>query len=535
MPDTPDDPTAEIARRRTFAIISHPDAGKTTLTEKLLLYAGQIDVAGAVRGRKTQRAVTSDWMEMERERGISVSATALSFEYRGFRLNLLDTPGHQDFSEDTYRSLAAADSAVMVLDVANGVETQTRKLFRVCAARGIPIVTLINKMDRLGKEPFDLLAEVEQELGIEPVPGNWPVGLGEEFTGVVDRFGDRVLLFAPTEDGSLQVPTRVIGLGGLAEEVGDRIAAACADGLELLSGAGAEWDRAKFLAGKQTPVFFASAANNYGIEPFLDAFVRLAPPPGARAAVGGLIPAERPAFAGQVFKIQANLNPKHRDRVAFVRVCAGRFTADIDPVVARTGVRLRVKGAHRLFARDREEIDSAFPGDVIGLAFTKGIRLGDTLYDGDRVEYDGLPRFSPECFAVARCPDLGRRKQMAEGLQQLADEGAIQVFVDPDNNREAILAAVGVLQFDVVKYRLESEYGVKADIETTGLTAGAWLGASDETLAATRLPPGTRLVKDHRAGWVLLAEDPFTLRFLRSREPALGVKPFADDLFAPAG
>lgn len=533
-PTTPGDTLAsETARRRTFAIISHPDAGKTTLTEKLLLYAGQIDVAGAVRGRKTQRAVTSDWMALERERGISVSATALSFEYKGHRLNLLDTPGHQDFSEDTYRALAAADSAVMVLDVANGVEAQTRKLFRVCAARGIPILTLVNKMDRLGKDPLDLLAEVERELGVEPVAVNWPVGLGDQFQGVIDRLSERVLLFAPTERGSLQVPTRVVRQEDLESEVGTAMATACRDGLDLLDGAGGVWDRAKFLAGRQTPVFFASAATNYGIEPFLDVFLRLAPPPGLRAAIGGPMPVDRPQFAGQVFKIQANLNPKHRDRVAFVRVCAGVFTPDLEPLVARTGERIRAKGAHAMFARDREAIECAYPGDVVGLSFTKGLRLGDTLYDGPRVEYDGLPQFSPECFAVARCPDVGRRKQMAEGLQQLAEEGAVQVFVDPTNSRESILAAVGELQFEVVRYRLEAEYGVKAEIEPTGMTAGAWLGVDLATASTVRLLPDTRLVADHRGRPVLLAADPFTLRFLQSREPALGVRPFADDLFAP--
>ena len=524
---------SETARRRTFAIISHPDAGKTTLTEKLLLYAGQIDVAGAVRGRKTQRAVTSDWMALERERGISVSATALSFEYRAHRLNLLDTPGHQDFSEDTYRSLAAADSAVMVLDVANGVETQTRKLFRVCAARRIPILTLINKMDRLGKDPLDLLAEVESDLGIEPVPVNWPVGLGEHFQGVVDRLKDRVLLFSPTEGGSLQVPTRIVAMQDLDKELPGSVVKGCRDALELLDGAGGSWDKAKFLAGKLTPVFFASAANNYGIEPFLDTFVKLATSPGPRSSLSGPIPADRPHFAGQVFKIQANLNPKHRDRMAFVRVCAGRFTSELEPTVARTGEKLRFKGAHQIFARDRAEVDSAFPGDVVGLAFTKGLRLGDTLYDGPKVEYDGLPRFSPECFAIIRCPDLNRRKQMAEGLQQLADEGAVQMFVDPTNSREMILAAVGVLQFDVVTYRLEIEYGVKTEIETTGMSSGAWLQGDSSVISNYRFPAGTRLVQDHRRQPVLLVEDPFTLRFLQKREPGLGVKPFSEDLFAP--
>ncbi len=524
----------EIARRRTFAIISHPDAGKTTLTEKLLLYAGQIDVAGTVRGRKTQRAVTSDWMALERERGISVSATALGFEYRGYRLALLDTPGHQDFSEDTYRTLTAADCAVMVLDVANGVEMQTRKLFRVCASRKIPILTLVNKMDRLGKSPLELLAEIERDLGIETVPVNWPVGLGKDFQGVVDRPSGRALLFSPGEQGSVIVPSRWVDLADLARETSDAVAAQTLGELELLDGAGSGFDPALFRAGRQTPVLFASAANNYGIEPFLDAFLHLAPPPATRRTVRGEVSATSEQFSGQVFKIQANLNPKHRDRVAFMRVCSGRFTPDLDPVVTRTGEKLRYKSAHTIFAREREEFAVAYPGDVIGLAFTKGLRLGDTLCVGPTVEYEALPQFSPECFAIARCTDLNRRKQMVEGLAQLADEGAIQVFIDPANSRDSILAAVGVLQFDVVKYRLESEYGVTSEIEPMPFRAGAWIGATGEGIQEmARTVGGTRLVMDHRRRWVVLAEEEFSIRYLKGRCPDLQLRPFGDSLFAP--
>jgi peptide chain release factor 3 len=525
----------EIARRRTFAIISHPDAGKTTLTEKLLLYAGQIEVAGAVRGRKTQRAVTSDWMALERDRGISVSSTALGFEYRGHRLALLDTPGHQDFSEDTYRTLSAADSAVMVLDVANGVEIQTRKLFKVCAARGIPIITLINKMDRLGKEPLDLLAEIEQELGIEPIPINWPVGLGSEFTGVIERGSGKALLFSESERGSVIVPSRTVPIGDLAKETSDYIANQTLEGLELLDGAGSQFDLAKFQAAKQTPVLFASAANNYGIEPFLDAFLKLAPHPTGRRSLQGVVPAERDTFAGQVFKIQANLNPKHRDRVAFVRVCCGRFTPEMEPLIARTGEKFRFKSSHMLFARERQEIETAYPGDVIGLAYTKGLRLGDTLCLGQPVDFEALPQFSPECFANANCLDLSRRKQMTEGLSQLADEGAIQVLFDPTNHRETILAAVGILQFDVVKYRLESEYGVKVEIVMIPFKAGAWIGSTSHEVPDLAMSFGTRLVKDHRNQWVVLAEDEFTIRYLKKQNPGTMIVSFSESLFAPGG
>jgi len=524
---------SEIARRRTFAIISHPDAGKTTLTEKLLLYAGQIEVAGTVRGRKTQRAVTSDWMAMEQDRGISVSSTALGFEYRGHRLGLLDTPGHQDFSEDTYRTLAAADCAVMVLDVANGVETQTRKLFRVCAARKIPILTLINKMDRHGKEPLDLLAEIERDLGIETVPVNWPVGIGRDFQGVIERSTGKVLLFSPSEQGSVVVPCKTIEMSELDTMVAPEIAARAKDELDLLDGAGSGFDRARFLAGKQTPVMWASAASNYGIEPFLDAFLTLAPAPGSRRAIKGTVPADREHFSGQVFKIQANLNPKHRDRVAFVRVCSGMFTPEMEPVVSRTGERLRLKSTHTLFARERESYEAAYPGDVMGMAYTKGLRLGDTLTIGPAVEFEALPQFSPECFALAKCPDNNRRKQMAEGLTQLADEGAIQVFVDPANNREFILAAVGMLQFDVVKYRLETEYGVKAEISSMEFKAGAWIGASDDVAQTMKPPFGTLIVKDHRDRWVVLAEDEFSIRYLKRQYPDLRLQGFGESLFAP--
>lgn len=523
----------EVARRRTFAIISHPDAGKTTLTEKFLLYAGQIAEAGLVRGRKTTRAVTSDWMALERERGISISSTALTFEYRGCIINLLDTPGHQDFSEDTYRTLTAADCAVMVLDSANGVETQTRKLFRVCAARRIPILTFINKMDRLGKSPLDLLAEIEQDLKIEPIPINWPIGLGEQFRGVFDRRRKKALLFSPTERGSQQVPTRVCEWTELEKEVGRQIASICADEIALLDGVSGPLEPERFRLGTQTPVFFGSAATNYGIAPFLDAFLDLAPPPGARKGREGPVPVDRLAFSGQVFKIQANLNPNHRDRVAFVRICSGRFTPDIEPIVTRTGKELRVKGTHRLFARDREEIQIAYPGDVIGLAFTKGVRLGDTLGEAPVVEFEPLPQFSPECFAVIRNPDGAKRKQLIEGLGQLADEGAIQLFIDPENNREPILAAVGQLQFDVVKFRLESEYGVKAQVSTLAYRAGAWVGAKKDELTGFRPTVGSRLVFDHCGRPVLLTDDAFSIRYMQRQAPWLKLQSFGDDLFAP--
>jgi peptide chain release factor 3 len=526
---------AEVGRRRTFAIISHPDAGKTTLTEKFLLYAGQIDVAGSVRGRKTQRAVASDWMALERERGISISSTALSFGYRGHVVNLLDTPGHQDFSEDTYRTLAAADSAVMVIDAAKGIETQTKKLFQVCSIRGIPILTFVNKMDRLGRDPLSLLSEVEQVLGIDTAPINWPLGLGDEFRGVYDRDRRVALVFRPADRGSVQVPTEETDLTAALGEVSERTAHRVRQELELLDGAGVPFDRGQFLAGRMTPVFFGSAMTNFGVGPFLDSFLRLAPPPGPRKSDRGLVPPDRRWFAGQVFKIQANLNPRHRDRVAFVRVCCGRFDPEADLTLARTGAGVRIKGSHRLFAREREAMEEAFPGDIIGLANTGGLRLGDTLCVGPTLQFEALPQFSPECFAVARCPDTRRRKQFTDGLQQLADEGVVQVFTDREAVREPILAAVGDLQFDVVKFRLESEYGVRAEIAPLPYRAGAWVGATVDALAVHSLVRSMKVAFDHQGRTVVLSEDAFSIRHLNKQEPGLGLRPFADNLFAPTG
>jgi peptide chain release factor 3 len=523
----------ELNRRRTFAIISHPDAGKTTLTEKFLLYAGCIDVAGSVRGRKTRRAVTSDFMALEQQRGISVSSTALCFEYGQNIINLLDTPGHQDFSEDTYRTLAAADSAVMVIDAAKGIELQTRKLFKVCAVRQIPILTFINKMDRPTQSPLDLLNEIEQVLGIVAVPRNWPIGTGAEFAGVLDRATQQALLFEPGEQGSLQVPTHRVPLADLEAHVDPALARACREELELLDGATPAYDQDAFLAGKMTPVFFGSAMTNFGLEPFLEAFLQLAPPPGPRRGQGGMLVPKEDHFAGIVFKIQANMNPMHRDRMAFMRVCSGIFTEETRCKVARTGQTLRIKGAHRVFARERETVTTAFPGDIIGLAITTGVRLGDTLHDGSTVVYEGLPQFSPECFAVLRCAEVSRRKQMATGLEQLADEGVIQVFTDPANVREPILAAVGELQFDVVRYRLESEYAAKGEIEPLPYGAAAWIKGSPDELSRFRPTFGSRLVTDHRGRAVVLTEDAWSIRYMQELNPSLVFRSFSEELFIP--
>ena len=487
----------EVRRRRTFAIISHPDAGKTTLTEKLLLFGGCIDVAGAVRGRKTQRSVTSDWMELEKQRGISVSSTVLTFEFEGYQVNLLDTPGHHDFSEDTYRTLMAADCAVMVIDVAKGVETQTEKLFRVCALRRIPVMTFVNKVDRPGIEPLQLMAEIQSKLGIEPIPQNWPLGLGADFRGIVWLETQEAMLF-DERDGDRRIGYRSIALGDLTEEhVRARDLAQTREEVELLVAAGSTFDRERFLRGEISPVYFGSALTNFGVENFLREFLRQCPPPGDRLSDRGPVPANRSAFAGFVFKIQANLDPRHRDRVAFVRVCAGRFRREMEVLHPRSNKKLRLRRAHRVFGQERETMEEAFPGDIVGLVNPGEFHLGDTICEGVAVNFEPLPQFSPEFFAVLRCRDTMRRKQFARGMEQLLEEGAIQVFHDARGaRREPILAAVGELQFDVVRFRLESEYTTQTEVEWLPYKLARWVELDMEQLENIRLPSNSRVVTD---------------------------------------
>ncbi len=487
----------EVQRRRTFAIISHPDAGKTTLTEKLLLFGGCIDVAGAVRGRKTQRAATSDWMELEKQRGISVSSTVLAFDYEGHRLNLLDTPGHHDFSEDTYRTLMAADCAVMVIDLAKGIETQTEKLFQVCKLRRIPVLTFVNKVDRPGMEPLDVLAEIESKLGIEAVPHNWPLGADREFRGVID-VATRMAHVFDERNNQLRIGYREVPLDALDDAGVDAAAVRQArDEVDLIGTAGAGFDPARFLAGEITPVFFGSALTNYGIEHFLRGFLALCPAPAPRHSDGGPVPVARPGFAGFVFKIQANLDPRHRDRIAFVRVCAGKFQREMEVFHPRSGKKIKLKRAHRLFGQGRETMEEAFPGDIVGLVNPGEFHLGDTICEGDAMNFEPLPQFSPEHFAVLRCPDTARRKQFDRGMTQLTEEGAIQVFNNPSAvRREPILAAVGELQFDVVRFRLESEYNTATDIQWLPYKVARWITGDEAALQNLKLPYASVLVKD---------------------------------------
>ncbi len=468
----------EIARRRTFAIISHPDAGKTTLTEKLLLYGGAIHLAGSIKQRRSERSTTSDWMELERQRGISISTSVLQFEYRGRRMNLLDTPGHNDFSEDTYRTLAAADCAVMLIDCVKGVEPQTIKLFQVCRMRGIPIVTFINKMDRSGRDPLDLLDEIEKVLGIPCHPHTWPIGSGSSFQGVYDRVHRQMLRFERSAGGSRPVPMQVSDVRdeGFRIHLGKEAHGRLLEELDLLDGASSPWDQAQFLAGRLTPVFFASAMTNFGVEPFLDAFVELAPPPRPRNTSVGLLSPDDPAFSAFVFKIQANMDPRHRDRIAFARVCSGTFHREMDVTHARTGKTMSLAKSFQFFAQERVSVEEAYAGDVIGLWDPGILRIGDSLCGGAPLEFDGIPRFSPEHFVRVVMTDPMKRKQMKKGLEQLSEEGAVQLFYDRGRmERDPILGAVGVLQFEVTQFRLQSEYGASIQFDRLPFRFARWV------------------------------------------------------------
>jgi peptide chain release factor 3 len=470
-----------IAKRRTFAIISHPDAGKTTLTEKLLLYSGMIQTAGMVRGRKGGKVAVSDWMGMEQERGISITASAMQFPYKKAIINVLDTPGHQDFSEDTYRTLTAADCAIMVIDAAKGVETQTRKLFEVCRLRGIPVITFINKMDLPGRDPLDLMQEVEQVLGIHSSPINWPVGSGREFAGVVDRRTQELLLFTKKSvGGAAKAAVERLALAdpGLKEHVSEELWEKLHHDLELLEVAGNPYEHSEFLKGKVSPVFFASALTNFGVEPFFDAFVEMAPPPGARIAdapEGEILvdPVETP-FSAYVFKLQANMNPKHRDSTAFLRICSGRFERDLVVKHHRLNRELRLSRPHSMLAQDRNTVDLAYPGDIVGVINPGTFAIGDTISLTGGFNFKPLPSFQPEIFARVRPKDVGKRKSFDKGVEQMTAEGTVQMLKSWDE-LDFYVAAVGRLQFDVLQYRLKSEYGVESDLELLPYTCSAWL------------------------------------------------------------
>jgi len=537
----------EIQRRRTFAIISHPDAGKTTLTEKLLLYGGAVQLAGSVTARKNARATTSDWMELERKRGISVSSTVLQFDYRGYRVNLLDTPGHKDFSEDTYRVLTAVDAVVMVIDAGKGIEVQTRKLFEVCRRRGVPIFTFMNKCDRPTREPLALLDELESVLGIGAYAVNWPLGSGPSFRGIFDRETKEVHLFERTAHGAFRAPVQVASLEDPAvkERLEPDDFAHAVEELEMLEIAGVEYDAAKVRTGHLTPVFFGSAANNFGVQLMLDAFLERSLPPQAREgrmkdecgvmkksegahgdesstlpppSSSTLVPLDGP-FSGFVFKIQANMDPRHRDRIAFLRICSGRFTRDMTVIHSRTGKKVRLSSAHKLFAQERETVDEAYAGDVIGLVGHSEFGIGDTLTEDAAIAYAEIPRFPPECFAYLHNPNTGKYKQFRQGVEQLLQEGVVQVFELRDSlSKVPLLAAVGPLQFEVVQYRLQSEYGAESTLETASWEAFKWLPAGTD-VKLLKLPTGTRLAYDTAGQPGVLFPSAWTTRYFGEQNP----------------
>ena len=513
----------ETRRRRTFAIVSHPDAGKTTLTEKLLLFGGAIQMAGSVKGRKAARHATSDWMALEKERGISVTSSVMQFPYEGRIVNLLDTPGHADFGEDTYRVLTAVDSALMVIDVAKGVEERTIKLMEVCRLRDTPIMSFINKLDREGKEPIDLLDEVERVLGIQCAPVTWPIGMGSRLKGVVHLISGEVHLYEPGRNFTRQDSTIFASIDApeLEARIGASMLADLRDELELVQGASHPFDKAAYLAGKQTPVFFGSAVNNFGVQLLLDFFVEHAPPPKPRATTTREVSPDEEAFSGFVFKIQANMDPQHRDRVAFLRVCSGRFDAGMKALQTRTGKEVKLANALTFMASDREIVETAYPGDVIGIHNHGTISIGDSFSAGETLHFTGIPNFAPELFRRARLRDPLKLKQLQKGLAQLSEEGATQFF-RPLMSNDLILGAVGTLQFDVVAYRLKDEYGVDATFEQAQIATARWVHCPDAKKAEEfREKNAMHLALDAAGELVYLAPTRVNLQLAQERAPAV--------------
>ncbi len=512
----------EISRRRTFAIISHPDAGKTTLTEKFLLYGGAIAQAGEVKGKKA-RAATSDWMEIEKQRGISVTSSVMQFQHGGFCINILDTPGHQDFSEDTYRTLMAADSAVMVIDGAKGVEPQTRKLFRVCALRHIPIFTFINKMDRETRDPLDLCEEVERELGIDTYPVNWPIGCGKEFFGVYDREKQCILHFTG-EGHAKKAAVTSIALDDpeLTALIGQKRRDTLADEVELL-GAGREFDLDAVRGGTLSPVFFGSALTNFGVEPFLESFLKMTTAPLPRVSDAGEVDVFSPDFSAFVFKIQANMNKNHRDRIAFLRICSGRFQKDTEYLHVQEGKRIKLAQPQQMMAEERQIIDEAYAGDIIGV-FDPGIfSIGDTItVPGKKFTFSGIPTFAPEHFARVSARDSMKRKQFVKGTEQIAQEGAIQIFKVPNSGmEEVIVGVVGTLQFDVFRYRMLSEYGVELRMENLPYEVLRFIQTSPVEEKDLNLSSDAELLEDYRGHKLLVFSSFWAIDFTVRRNPGL--------------
>ena len=521
----------EISRRRTFAIISHPDAGKTTLTEKFLLYGGAIQLAGSVKGKKTARHAVSDWMEIEKQRGISVTSSVMQFEYQGYCINILDTPGHQDFSEDTYRTLMAADSAVMVIDAAKGIEPQTRKLFKVCAMRDIPIFTFINKLDREARNPFDLLEELEKEFGIGTYPVNWPIGCGVDFKGVFDRDRREILAFNEFHNGQNKLATiecDITDTARLDELLGPYQRQALVDDIELLDGASYEFDIEKVRHGKLSPVFFGSALTNFGVETFLENFLQMTTPPLPRKTTDGMVDPFDESFSAFVFKIQANMNKNHRDRIAFMRICSGKFQKDTEYLHVQEGKRIKLAQPQQMMAENREIIEEAYAGDIIGV-FDPGIfSIGDTVCDPKmKVQFEGIPTFAPEHFAAIEQVDTLKRKQFVKGITQIAQEGAIQIFTEPGGGMErVIVGVVGVLQFEVLEYRLKNEYGVA--IRRSDLPYGyiRWIASRDADPKTMSLTSDTKWVQDLKGNNLLLFASEWNIQWALERNEGLRLTEF---------
>lgn len=513
------DPTLqkEVDKRRTFAIISHPDAGKTTLTEKLLLFGGAIRLAGTVKARKASKHATSDWMEIEKQRGISVTSSVMQFDYLGHRINILDTPGHQDFSEDTYRTLTAADSAVMLIDVAKGVEKQTVKLFQVCAQRGIPIFTFVNKLDREGRTPFELMEELEEVLGIRSVPMNWPIGTGRDLCGVYDRMKNQVELFQGNDHSVIKVQ-KVTGYRDpiIREMAGEYLHDQLCQDLELLDVAGDPFDLEKVNNGELTPLFFGSAINNFGVQTFLENFLQLAPKPEPRRSIGGLVNPTNEKFSGYVFKIQANMNPAHRDRIAFLRIVSGKFHRGMSVKHIRVGKDIKLSQPQQFLAQDRDIVEEAFPGDIIGL-FDPGIfRIGDSLSQESDMVFEELPTFSPEIFAKVTAKNALKHKQYQKGIDQLTEEGTIQVFKTVSFD-DTILGVVGQLQFEVFEYRMKGEYGVDVQLQRMQYQFARWL--VDDNIDASKFRINSTLVKDKKGNYVVLFENEYAMRTAMEKNP----------------
>ncbi len=530
MPDL----VKEIERRRTFAIISHPDAGKTTLTEKLLLYGGAIQLAGSVKGKATARHAVSDWMELEKQRGISITSSVMQFEYEGYCINILDTPGHQDFSEDTYRTLMAADSAVMVIDAAKGIEPQTRKLFKICAMRHIPIFTFINKLDREARSPYDLMEQLENEFGIGTYPMNWPIGCGQDFKGVYDREKKEILAFNEFHRGQSRIKAIECTLDEtekLDELIGPRLRQTLSDDIELLDGAGYDFDINEVRKGKLSPVFFGSALNNFGVEPFLESFLKMTMPPLARISGDDIVEPTEPNFSAFVFKIQANMNKAHRDRIAFMRICSGRFERDKEYYHVQGGKALRLAQPQQLMAQDRTIIDEAYAGDIIGV-FDPGIfSIGDTICEkGQHVCFEGIPTFAPEHFAAVERIDTMKRKQFEKGITQIAQEGAIQIFHEPFTGvEEVIVGVVGVLQFEVLEYRLKTEYGVDVRRRAMPYELVRWVDSENVKINELNLTSDTKWVQDFKGNDLLLFTSEWCINWALQKNEGLVLREFNRD------